>query len=159
MPPRPEVRRELWSAVGLAVLAVAYLAANRAYPLDSLATPGPGVFPLAVGALMLGAAAAQAAAAVRIRPPAAAAAAPPDRAEGRAGRQVLALTAVLVGYPLAASWAGFLTASFLMVLITSRLLGAPGWWRPTALALGVTAAAYAIFVVWLGVPLPSGPLP
>ena len=64
----PEARRDLLSAGGLAVLAVAYLVANRAYPLDTLATPGPGVFPLAAGVLLLGLAAGQAVAAVRARP-------------------------------------------------------------------------------------------
>ncbi len=61
----PETRRDLLSAAGLAVLAGAYLLANRGYPLDTLATPGPGIFPLAVGLLMLGLAVAQAVAALR----------------------------------------------------------------------------------------------
>jgi hypothetical protein len=53
VPPDPEARRDLLSAAGLAALAVAYLLLNRRYPLDTLATPGPGVFPLAVGVLVL----------------------------------------------------------------------------------------------------------
>ena len=154
MPNSPEGRRDLVSAAGLAVLAVAYLVANRAYPLDSLATPGPGIFPLAAGILMLGAAACQAVAVTRARPAAA-----PGQVAGGETRRLLALMAVLVGYPLAAGLIGFLTASFGVVLAASRLLGARGWARPAALALGVTAAAYVIFVAWLGVPLPSAPLP
>ena len=67
--------------------------------------------------------------------------------------------AVLVGFALAAGTLGFLTASFALVLVASRLLGAPDWLRPAALALGVTLAAYVIFVAWLGVPLPRGPPP
>jgi hypothetical protein len=154
MPRNPEARRDLLSAGGLAVLAIAYLAANRAYPLDSLATPGPGVFPLAAGTLMLGAAVGQAVAAARARP-----AATPGPAEGAVRWRVVALMAVLVGYPIAAAAIGFLTASFVVVLASNRLLGARDWLRPAALALGVIVAAYAIFVAWLGVPLPSGPLP
>ena len=69
-------RRDALSAAGLAVLAVVYLVANRQYALDTLATPGPGVFPLAVGLLMLGLAACQAAVAMR----SGAGAAPGDRA-------------------------------------------------------------------------------
>jgi hypothetical protein len=145
MPRSPEARRDLLSAGGLAVLAIAYLAAGHAYPLDSLATPGPGVFPLAAGTLLLGAAVAQAV------------------AEGPAthlgDRRVLALMAVLVGYPVASAAIGFLTASFVVVLLSSRLLGARGWLRPAVLALGIVLAAHALFVVWLGVPLPSRPLP
>jgi hypothetical protein len=71
----------------------------------------------------------------------------------------MALVAVLIGYPIAAGVVGFLAASFAVVLVSSRLLGARDWIGPVALALGVTAAAYAIFVVWLGVPLPAGPMP
>ncbi len=46
-------RRDQWSAAGLAVLALGYLLAGRQYPLDTLATPGPGIFPLAVGLALL----------------------------------------------------------------------------------------------------------
>src|SRR5262245_37670928 len=154
MSPSPDTRRDLLSAGGLAVLAIAYLIANRAYPFDAFATPGPGVFPLAAGTLMFGAAVGQALAAWRTRPPAR-----PGPAGSTAPRRVLALMAVLIGYPIAAGTVGFLAASFAVVLATSRLLGARDWVGPVALALGVTAAAYALFVVWLGVPLPAAALP
>jgi hypothetical protein len=145
-------RRDLLSAGALAALAVAYLVANRAYPLDTLATPGPGIFPLAAGLLLLGLAAGQAVAAGR-------APHPDPSAGGVAISRVVGLMAALVGYALAAGTLGFLTASFALVLAASRLLGAPGWLRPAALALGVTLGAYLIFVAWLGVPLPRGRLP
>ena len=80
---RPEAAGTSLSAAGLAVLAVAYLVANRAYPLDTLATPGPGIFPLAAGILLLGLAACQAVAAARAGP--AAAAAPADGRRARPG--------------------------------------------------------------------------
>jgi len=51
--PRPAARRDHWSALGLAVLALGYLLAGRRYPLDTLATPGPGIFPLAAGLALL----------------------------------------------------------------------------------------------------------
>jgi hypothetical protein len=158
-------RRDLLSAGGLAVLAVAYLVANRAYPLDTLATPGPGVFPLAAGLLLLALAAGQAAVALRARSapaapalPSAAPALPSAAVPARQGPAVRAwaLMAALAGYAAAAGTVGFLTASFVLVVVASRLLGAAGWLRPAALALGVTLAAYALFVVWLGVPLPAG---
>src|SRR5262245_23686905 len=122
MSPSPETRRDLLSAGGLAVLAIAYLTANRAYPLDGLATPGPGVFPLAAGTLMFGAAVGQALTAWRTRPPAR-----PSPTEGTARRRVLALMAVLIGYPIASGTVGFLATSFAVVLASSRLLGARDW--------------------------------
>jgi hypothetical protein len=51
---------------------------------------------------------------------------------------------------------GFLASSFVLVLLTARLMGATGWRRPAVLALGVTVASYVVFVIWLGVPLPAG---
>ena len=148
-------RRDALGAAGLAVLALAYLGANRQYSLDTLATPGPGVFPLAVGLLALGLAACQAVAAMRAAP----GAAPREREEARAGGRVLALAAVLVAFAIAAGRVGFLAASFALVLVSSRLLGSRDWARPALLAVCVTAGAYALFVVWLGVPFPRGPLP
>jgi hypothetical protein len=151
---RPEARRDVLSAAGLAVLAGAYLLANRRYSLDTLATPGPGVFPLAVGVLILGLAAAQAAAAWRSRSE------PTQSADveaktDRPGRAI-AMASVLVAYAAAAGVVGFLTASFAAVLVSSRLLGARDWVRPIALAVGVAVAAHLIFVAWLGVPFPRG---
>jgi hypothetical protein len=156
--------RDLASAAGLAAFAVAYLVAGRAYPFDTLAAPGPGVFPLAVGVLLLGLAIGQGAAALRRagRPPGSPATSAsgggPAGEPGVSGR-MLGLTGVLVAYAAATGLIGFLTASFALVLASSRLLGAHDWLRPALLAGGVTAAAYVIFVLWLAVPLPRGPLP
>ena len=52
MPP-PSAHPDRWSALGLAVIALAYLIAGRDYPLDTIATPGPGIFPLAAGLALL----------------------------------------------------------------------------------------------------------
>ena len=141
-------RRDRWSAVGLAVLATAYLAAARAYPLDTLAVPGPGVVPLAAGGALLALAAWQFTAARR---------SPPDDAE-TAGTpppwSPLAMVAVLGLYAAALPRLGFLITSFALVFAAARLMGLGGWWRPIALALGATALGRVIFVSWLGVPLP-----
>ena len=147
---------DLVSAVGLAVLAGGYLLANRAYPLDTLATPGAGIFPLAVGLLMLGLAVAQALTAVRSRPDPAASPHVASEAGAPTRGRVLAMVVLLVAYAGAAGAIGFLTASFGVIVVSSRLLGARDWLRPVALALGVTVAAHVIFVAWLGVPFPTG---
>ena len=137
--------RDRWSALGLAALALAYLAAGRRYPIDTLATPGPGVFPLAVGLALLASAVWILAAAGRGAPPAGGAAAPAPP---------LALCAALVGYAALVPVVGFLPASFALVVVVARLMGLGGWWRPLALAAGVVAVARVAFVGWLGVPLP-----
>jgi hypothetical protein len=153
MPHGPGARRDVQSAAGLGLVALAYLVASRRYPLDTLAAPGPGVFPLAAGALALVLAVGQVARAlVRGED------APGARAPGAGGRRLAAMVVLLVAYAAAVGTAGFLASSVVLVFVSSRLLGQPGWLRPAALALGVTAAAWAIFVAWLGVPLPAGVL-
>lgn len=138
--------RDRWSALGLAALALAYLAAGRQYPLDTLAAPGPGVFPLAAGLALLAAAVWMLAAV--------------GRAGADAGGDVptpappLALSAALVLFVAAVPFAGFLAASFALAVVAARLMGLHGWWRPLALGTGVVLVAHVVFVGWLGVPLP-----
>lgn len=146
MSPRPAARRDHWSALGLAVLALGYLLAGRRYPLDTLATPGPGIFPLAAGLALLALAVWQLVAAGRSAPDPAGGAAVP--------RAPLIMSAVLVLYAAALPVLGFLLTSFALVIVAARLMGLDGWWRPAALALGVTAASRLLFGTWLGVPLP-----
>jgi putative tricarboxylic transport membrane protein len=140
--------RDRCSALGLALLAIAYLAAARRYPLDTLVTPGPGVFPLAVGVALLAVAAWMFVGRGRDAAPAAAEDGSPRR------RTPLVLSAVLVLYAALLPAVGFAPASFALVVVTARLMGLPGWWRPLALGAGVMAATRLVFVTWLGVPLP-----
>lgn len=151
MAPGPGARRDRWSAAGLAVLAAAYLAANLRYPLDTLAAPGPGAFPLAAGVALLVLAGWQA-----VVP-----ALGGDRAAevtSRRRRNPLLMIGLLGLYAASLGGLGFLASSFVLVLLAARLMGAPGWMRPTMLALGVTIAVWLVFVIWLGVPLPAGSL-
>ncbi|HEU4369000.1 MAG TPA: tripartite tricarboxylate transporter TctB family protein, partial [Methylomirabilota bacterium] len=83
----------------------------------------------------------------RHRPPDAPAAAPGSRTP-------LVLAGALVMYAAAFPGLGFLVTSVALVFVAARLMGLGGWWRPAALALGVTLAARVVFVSWLGVPLP-----
>ncbi len=146
MSPRPAARRDHWSALGLGLLALGYLLAGRRYPLDTLATPGPGIFPLAAGLALLALAVWQFVSAGRSAP---------DPADGGGvPRAPVIMSAVLVLYAAALPVLGFLLTSFALVIVAARLMGLDGWWRPAALALGVTAASRLLFGSWLGVPLP-----
>jgi putative tricarboxylic transport membrane protein len=144
--PRSAARRDQWSALSLAVLALGYLLAGRRYPLDTLATPGPGIFPLAAGVALLALAIWQLLAARRTVP---------DPAGGGAvPRASLIMSVVLALYAATLPVLGFTLTSFVLVFVAARLMGLAGWWRPAALALGVTLASRVLFVTWLGVPLP-----
>lgn len=148
--------RDRWSAVGLALLALAYLLAARRYPLDTLATPGPGIVPVIAGVALL---------AIAVWLFIVAGSARPAQAEGGLPEPGVAptrpfylspfvLAGALVLYVAVLPRLGFIVSSFALVVLASRLMGAPGWWRPVALALGVAAASHWLFARWLGVPLP-----
>jgi hypothetical protein len=83
--------------------------------------------------------------------------APEAPAAGGARRAAWTLGA-LVAYVFAFERLGFLlaTAPFLAILLLAY--GERRWPVVLAVALGATGAAYALFALWLGVPLPAGPL-
>src|SRR5262244_3973927 len=99
MPQDPGARRDLLSAAGLGLVALAYLAASHRYPLDTLAAPGPGVFPLGAGALAL--AAGQVARALVRREGAPLASAEPIRR-----RDLVAMVVLLIAYAAAVGTVG-----------------------------------------------------
>ena len=148
--------RERWSAIGLALLAIGYLLAGRRYPLDTLTTPGPGILPLGLGLALLALAVWLFIGAGSARPARSVGglfetgAAPTRPIQWSA----LIMAGALVLYAALLPRLGFLASSWALVVVSSRLMGLEGWWRPAALALGVTGAAYLLFARWLGVPLP-----
>ena len=142
--------RDRWSALGLAVFAVAYLLADRRYPLDTLTTPGPGLFPLLAGLALLALAAWEFVVSGRGREDA------PVRSvsEPPAIGAPLVMAAVLVVYAALLPIAGFVIASFALVSVSAWLMGLRSWWAGAALGLGIVVASRLVFVTWLGVPLP-----
>ena len=142
--------RDRWSAAGLALLAIVSLVMARRYPLDTLATPGPGVMPLIAALALLATAIV-----ILLTPPSTTstpASETPADTHHAPGPFVLA--AALVIYTALLPRLGFMASSFALVVLASRLMGARGWWRPVALALGVTVGAHLLFARLLGVPLP-----
>jgi hypothetical protein len=141
--------------LAMAVVAASGLYLLNAWPLPrgTVARPGAGFFPLAIGLFGTAFALAWTASAFRRAPAAAGAVAIPAAARGR----VVATTAALVGFCLLLPWVGYPAAALVFATGSLRWLGAP--WR-TALVIGVASAAasYYLFAVLLSVPLPSGVL-
>jgi hypothetical protein len=139
-------------AVGLGLTLVGLVAIFLASRFrEGTATGGPGTrflpILLAVIVIVLGAV-------LAFRPTASEGAGEP-LAPGGARRAMWTLAAILA-YVLAFGRLGFLlaTAPFLAILLL--VYGERRWLVVLAVALGATGAAYALFAVWLGVPLPPG---
>lgn len=72
--------------------------------------------------------------------------------------RVATVFAGLVAVPLVAPWLGFLPALALLVLFVVLFVLRQALWPSLATVAVTIGLIYAIFVGWLGVPLPKGPL-
>ncbi len=70
--------------------------------------------------------------------------------------KVLILTSLLVLYILMMQWIGFFVSTFLLVILSSRLMEAKDWVRPIVLSVGVCLFCYFLFVVWIKLSFPKG---
>jgi putative tricarboxylic transport membrane protein len=119
--------------------------------MGTLGQPGAGFLPFWVGAALGLMSVGLIARSLHRRP-----GAPGDGSEGRERRRMLGVLGGLVFYSLLLEPVGFLPGTFLLLAGLTRLLGAPGW--RAALGFGALGAlgSYALFGVFLGVPLPKG---
>jgi hypothetical protein len=160
------IRREITSGLVLMLFGAGFLLYDIKYPLDTWANPGPGVFPLMVGAVLVILASWQLVKDVR-KPK------PQETIESREGTErsireflqknkgevtPLLMIAVFVVYLLMVKWVGFFISNLLFVVISSKLIGARDWVRPVALSAGVNLFCYFLFEVWLKLSFPRGVL-
>ena len=147
------------AAIALFVFGAVTAALSLQLPLGTPRMPGTGLFPLALGVMLMGLAATQA---IRLylaqskpaQPATGAAAAPPQR-DGATQRVVLFMGAVVVAIALL-STLGYPLTSFLLMLALLRLLGVRKPHVAGSIALGSAVACYFVFVQWLKIPLPTG---
>ena len=139
--------------VALVVVAAsgAYLLSGLALPLGSTAKPGPGFFPIAIGAFGAVMALVWTAAAFRRVPEAADEPGLPADARGR----VVATAAALIGFCFLLRWVGYPVAALVFVTLLLRWLGA-GWRSAAVTGVASAAVSYYLFGVLLDVPLPRG---
>ncbi len=141
--------------VGLALaLGVGWGAAQM--PMGTLGQPGAGFLPFWVGAALALMSVSLIVRALRARPGPGVS----DASEGLGldRRRMVGAFVGLVLYGLVLEPLGFLLATFLMLIGLARLLEAPGWWAAAVFGALGTASSYGLFGLWLGVPLPKGPL-
>jgi putative tricarboxylic transport membrane protein len=147
-------RKEVLSSLALVLFGAVFLLYDTKYPLDELANPGPGVFPLLVGAVLVILTLWQLVRSFRRTGQVRTGAETLSRNGNEA--RVLLMVAVFIVYLLAVTWVGFFASNFLFVIVSSRLLGAKGWKGPVLLSLGIDIFCYLLFEVWLKVSFPRG---
>jgi len=128
-------------------------------PRGHVNQPGPGFFPLVVGAFLILASAGCLVQALLLRRPASEPKSSVlDEAPVR-GRLVYR-TGLLIGfltvYAFLLKPLGFPIAIFLFVLAAIRIFGYRRWLPALGITLGLAILSYFGFVVWLAVPLPMG---
>jgi hypothetical protein len=157
-------RKEITSSLVLILFGAIFLLYDLKYPLDERANPGPGVFPLMVGAVLVILAAWQFIRAFRQTR------GPDDKergkreaepageiVQGKAGEtKVFFMIAVFIIYILMVKWVGFFTSNFLFVITSSRLMGARSWRNPILLSAGIDLFCYLLFEVWLKLSFSKG---
>jgi putative tricarboxylic transport membrane protein len=158
-------RKEIASSLVLILFSMIFLVYTTRYPLDDWENPGPAVFPLILGGVLLILAAGQLIRALltpgtptrRGATGATTAASVRNYFQENAGEtKVVALTVLLVLYILLMQWIGFFVSTFLLVIFASRLMEAKDWGRPILLSVGVGIFCYLLFEMWLKLNFPRG---
>lgn len=147
----------LMLAVGLV-----YEAMAMNMPRGSLAYPGPGLFPMIIGILLiataLGCLLQEIVPRMRSKDPAASSV--PDEGAAAADKRnvgkTVQLTALMIGYIFLLKPLGFPLAIFAFLALAIRIFGYRKWLPTLAMAAVIASLSYLSFVVWLKVSLPLG---
>jgi hypothetical protein len=146
---------DLWFSGFVLLVAVGYEGMALWMPRGSLKFPGPGYYPMLVGAfLILTSLGCVIQALLTHRSPEATAPAP--AASGRKVERTVVLVGLLAAYGLLLKPVGFPVAILLFLLAAIRVFGYRRWPVIIGIALGLTVVSYLTFVTWLKVPLPLG---
>jgi hypothetical protein len=144
---------------GLVLVAgIVYEAMALWMPRGRIGQPGPGFFPIIVGAFLVlaaGGCLVQAFLTRRTEPPTTQPATAPG-SESRQVARVWLLIGFLVLYAVAVRPVGFPIALLFFLVASIQLFGYRKWLPTLAIAAALTAVSYVTFVVWLKVPLPLG---
>ncbi len=138
---------EIAVAAALAVVGLFFVWQASLLPFGSVALPGPGFFPLALGVLL---ALASLGTALRVLRS-------PGAEQGPFGHREVVLTfAALLCVPLLFERLGAVATLGLFIAVAVIVIGRTAWWRAaTGAVIGVIAAWY-FFKQLLGVQLPPG---
>lgn len=123
----------------------------RAMPMGTVGNPGPGFLPFWIGVTL-------AMMSVALIVGSLAGGRSSDAPVAGARRGVAGIAGGLLLYAAVLETVGYLVATFALLAALLVILGERRWPAGLAFAALATAATWAMFGVWLGVPLPAGTL-
>jgi putative tricarboxylic transport membrane protein len=144
-------RRELAAAAVLLAFGLFAIAQAGGLRFGAVAAPGPGFFPVCLATALCLTAIGLIVQAWRAAPTATVA----PTAGTRRFAVVGTLTSLLL-YALVLEWAGFLLATFALLVFFFRALQRQSWLVVVAGSLATSLLSYLVFRTWLGVNLPGG---
>ncbi len=137
------------------LFALFYLATAVRLPLGTRSQPGPGVYPILVGLLMLASSLGLALQALLSRR---AAQSPVEWPSGLGRWRMLAVAGAAAAYILLVPYLGDALAGMGAMLLVLRVMGMRRWLVASALAVAMALTFHYVFVVLLSIPLPRGVL-
>jgi hypothetical protein len=141
----------LFAALVLAA-GVVYEVTAWQMPRGRIGHPGPGYFPIIVGAVLILTGAACLIQALVVQRSSAEAPAPASRQTGR----IWLLVSFLVLYAITVQPVGFPISLTLFLMASIWVFGYRKWLPALGIATALTVISYLTFVLWLKVPLPLG---
>lgn len=142
-------------AVGTFLFAATYLWFDREYKVGTPSQPGPGLFPLLIGAGMFLTSAGTVWQAARGGYPSFAEIEWPV---GVGWWRIVAIVVASAAYILLIPYVGDLVTNFLSIVIIARVMGLKRWWAVLLVAAAMGFAFHFLFATLLDVPLPTGSL-
>jgi putative tricarboxylic transport membrane protein len=161
-----KVNRKILFEIGILLFSLFYLLSSVQLELGELSRPGPGFFPIILGAagvviasfLVVGTYLQQKKEKEKGVSPGGIESPSPEK-DTRQGfirivAFILALTALVGLYEILGSLVGF----FIVTVIFGKITGMRGWGRPLVLGFCTSAGIYILFGLWFKLPLPGGML-
>ncbi len=133
------------------IASIAYLIISLDYPVGALSQPGPGIFPIVVGILLLLSSigiyleAKLKSSSDKIEWP---------DVEGR--RRIILIIVATLLYVITLPYLGYLIVSTGLTIVVLHVMGMRSWPRKIVLALAIGIGSLWFFYVILGVQLPQG---
>jgi putative tricarboxylic transport membrane protein len=133
------------------LLSVLYLIGAIGYPRGTMDQPGPGIYTLFVGSLLVIASIGSIVTDL-LKPPQGKLILPKGRELGR----VLIVTGASVAYVLLLPYAGHLLSAIMLVFFVLHTMGLTSWPMKIGFTIAIALGSYYLFDILLMVPLPRG---